>query len=164
MHRDLVRRARSFKRDDSGVQLVELAIVIPVVAVLFAAVAEFGRYFYEYTTLAKGTRVATRYLATARTNGVDDPGAKNLVIYGNLAGTGNPIISGLAPENIEITRRDSAGTLMTGGVPNTVTIRIINFQHQSLFNLAALTNSSATLNIDIKPSVTMRYLLTQPPI
>ena len=164
MFQGTIKKIFSFKRDDSGIQLVELAIVIPVVAVLFAAVAEFGRYFYEYTTLAKGSRVAVRYLATARTNGLDDATAKNLVIYGNLAGTGSPIVSGLAPANVEITRRDSAGNLVAGGLPSTVTIRIINFQHQSLFNLAALTKTSATLNIDVKPSVTMRYLLTQPPL
>ena len=41
-----------FRRDESGVQLVEAAIVLPIFLVLFAATAEFGRYFYEYTTLA----------------------------------------------------------------------------------------------------------------
>ena len=66
MARELIRKTRCFKRDERGVQLVELALVLPVLVVLFAAGAEFGRYFYEYTTLAKGSRVAVRYLATAR--------------------------------------------------------------------------------------------------
>ena len=51
---------------------------------------------------------------------------------------------------------------MTGGIPNTVTIQIIDFTHSPLFDLGTLTNTSLTLDIDVKPSVTMRYLLTQP--
>src|SRR5882672_3758862 len=98
-----IRKIRCFKRDERGVQLVELAIVLPVLVLLFAAAAEFGRYFYEYTTLAKGSRVAVRYLATARTNGDDDTCAKNLVVYGNFAGTGSPIVNGLNISKVDIT-------------------------------------------------------------
>ncbi len=142
-------------------QLVELAIVLPVLVVLFAAAAEFGRYFYEYTTLAKGSRVAVRYLATAITNGDCDAAAKNLVVYGNFAGTGNPIVTGLKTSNVEITRLNEEGDLTTG-MPNTVTIKIINYPHTPIFDLGGLTKSSTTLAVDVKPSVTMRYLLTQP--
>jgi Flp pilus assembly protein TadG len=161
MCRELNWKIRCFKRDERGVQLVELAIVLPVLVVLFAAVAEFGRYFYEYTTLAKGSRVAVRYLATAITNGDCDAAAKNLVVYGNFAGTGNPIVTGLATSNVEITRLNEEGE-PTGGMPNTVTIKIINYPHTPIFDLGGLTKSSTTLAIDVKPSVTMRYLLTQP--
>ena len=162
MSRGLIRSFRGLRRNERGVQLVELAIVIPLIALLLAAVTEFGRYFYEYTTLSKGARIATRYLVTARTNGIDDPAAKNLVVYGNLAGTGNPILSGLSTANVQITRRDSAGGTVTGGVPNTITVDIINYPHVSLFNMSGL--SGSTLSVPVKPSVTMRYLLTQPPI
>lgn len=164
MYRILIGKIFRVKRDERGVQLVELAIVLPVLVLLFAAAAEFGRYFYEYTTLAKGTRVAVRYLLTERTNGDDDACAKNLVVYGNLAGTGNPIVNGLQRSNVNITRQNSAGVLMTGGVPDTVTIQIVNFPHTSIFDLGGLTRSSTTLNINVSPSVTMHYLLTQPPI
>ena len=164
MRRELFRKITSFTRNDRGVQLVELAIVLPVLIVLFAAVAEFGRYFQEYTTLAKGSRIAVRYLATARTNGADDLDAKNLVVYGNVAGTGSPIVPGLTTGNVDITRWSAAGLPMIGGVPNTVKIQIKNFKHSPLFDLGKLTNSAMSLNVDIKPSVTMRYLLTQPPI
>ena len=163
MSRELNRKIRCFKRDERGVQLVELAIVLPVLVVLFAAAAEFGRYFYEYTTLAKGSRVAVRYLATAITNGDCDADAKRLVVYGNFAGTGNPKVTGLTTSNVEITREDKDGN-PTAGMPNTVTIKIINYQHTPIFDLGGLTKSSTTLAVDVKPSVTMRYLLTQPVI
>jgi hypothetical protein len=163
MWRLLSKKISSFSRNDRGVQLVELAIALPVMMLLLASVAEFGRYFYEYTTLAKGSRTAIRYLVTARTNGLDDLAAKNLVIYGNLDGTGSPIVSGLKLENVDITRRDVDGALVTEGIPDTVTIQIKDFKHSPVFDLGKLMKTSTTLNVDVKPSVTMRYLLTQTP-
>jgi Flp pilus assembly protein TadG len=134
--------------------------VLPIFILLFGATAEFGRYFYEYTTLAKSARVGARYLATAAVNSTEDANAKNIVVYGNSAGTGNPILSGLSTTNVTITR--------SGGVPvlpQTVTVQITGFKHQPIFDLGAITNTSTlSMNIDVKPSVTMRYLLTQPPI
>jgi Flp pilus assembly protein TadG len=44
-------------RNERGVQLAELAIVLPLLVIMFAATAEFGRYFYAYTTLAKASRM-----------------------------------------------------------------------------------------------------------
>lgn len=158
MWQTLLKRITRFRRDDRGLQLVELAIALPVLIVLFAGVAEFGRYFQTYSTLAKGSRVAARYLATARANGADDLDAKNLVVYGNLAGTGKPIVDGLTADNVSITRRNGAGAVTTG-VPATVTIQITNFKHTPVFDLGKLINSSLSLNVDVKPSVTMRYLL-----
>ena len=146
--------------DERGVQLVELAIVIPVLVLLFATAAEFGRYFYEYTTLAKSSRTAARYLATAAVNSTEDTKAKNIVVYGNSAGTGSPIVNGLGTANIVITRQGGVPVL-----PETVKVEITGFKHQPLFDLGMLTKiPSLSLNIDIKPSVTMRYLLTQPAI
>jgi len=148
-----------FGRDESGVQLIEAAIVVPIFMILFAATAEFGRYFYEYTTLAKAAQVGTRYLSSAPVEAVEDTAAKNLVVYGNPAGSGSPILPGLSPSQVIITRQGPI-TL----VPETVTIQIVGYQHQPIFNVGALIkNAGLSLNVDVKPSVTMRYLLTQPP-
>jgi Flp pilus assembly protein TadG len=149
-----------FRRDERGIQLVELAIVLPVFILLFAATAEFARYFYEYTTLAKAARVGARYLITAAVNTTQDANAKNIVVYGNSAGTGNPILSGLSSSNVTITRTGGVATVL----PQTVTVQITGFKHQPVFDLGAITNTpTLSMNIDVKPSVTMRYLLTQPP-
>jgi Flp pilus assembly protein TadG len=150
-------------RDERGIQLAELAIVLPVFLLLFAATAEFGRYFYEYTTLAKAARVGVRYLATAGVNVQSDTVARNLVVYGNTSGTGTPVVPGLTTSNITITRRNSAGGVQTSGVPQTVTVQVTGFKHQPLFDLGGLIKQpSFSLNIDVRPSVTMRYLLTTP--
>ena len=159
MWRKLLNRISVFKRSESGVQLAELAIVLPILLMMFGAVAEFGRYFYEYTTLAKSSRDAVRYLATAYTDGRDDTAAKNLVVYGNLAGSGSPILSGLTTGNIEILRLKANGS-PAGCIPFTVTVRVINYQHSSVLKLEQLANSQS-LSIDVKPSVTMRYLMSQ---
>ncbi|HET6669564.1 MAG TPA: TadE/TadG family type IV pilus assembly protein [Pyrinomonadaceae bacterium] len=161
--RRIIKKLTPLRRDERGIQLVELAIALPVLVLLFAAAAEFGRYFQEYTTLAKGTRMAARYMATACADGTDDLTAKRLVVYGNAAGTGNPIVNQLSVDNVDIIKRDNAGAITTG-FPHTVTVQIVNFQHQPLFNLGQLMGNSLSLNIDIKPSVTMRYLLTQSPL
>lgn len=47
-----------------GVAVVEFAIVVFVLLLLFAGVVEFGRAFMYYDALSKGTRNAARYLAT----------------------------------------------------------------------------------------------------
>lgn len=148
-----------FRRDESGLQLVELAIVIPIFLILFAATAEFGRYFYEYTTLAKAARVGSRYLATAPTKSTEDVIAKNIVVYGNAAGSGSPILTGLDPSHVVVTRQGGVPLL-----PETITVEIAGFQHQPIFDIGALTGSvGLSMNVAVKPSVTMRYLLTQPP-
>src|ERR1700752_1425139 len=115
-----------FSRDERGIQLAELAIVLPLMVLMFAATAEFGRYFYEYSTLAKATRVGTRYLANACVGASfgEDTKAKNLVVYGNVAGTGSPIISGLSTTNIRVTYLNSLGAPQTAGVPDTVTVDV----------------------------------------
>jgi Flp pilus assembly protein TadG len=171
MHRRVVkirtlRRSRRLShlkrllRDDRGVQLAELAIVFPIFLLLFGATAEFGRYFYEYSTLAKAGRVGARYLATASINAAEDSAAKNIVVYGNTAGTGSPILTGLTPANVTITRQGGVPA-----VPETVTVQITNFKHQPIVDLGGLAKiPSLSLNIDVKPSVTMRYLITNPAI
>src|SRR6185295_7256706 len=113
-----------FSSDERGVQLLETAIVIPILLVLFGAVAEFGRYFYEYTTVAKAARVGARYLASKSVaSGKDYKGdAKNLVVFGNIAGTGSPVLEGLSADNVDI-QYDG----VTSGVPETVTVKIINY-------------------------------------
>ena len=151
-----------FRRDEQGVQLLEMAIVIPIMLVLFAAVAEFGRYFYEYTTLAKASRLGARYLISKSVNSSVnyETIAKNMVVYGNATGSGSPLLTGLTADNVEVTY---AGPV--SGVPETVTVTIVNYPHVPLFNLGALLNNNTlSLAVNVKPSVTMRYLLTTPAV
>ena len=159
-----VRRSRRFqwlnrfRRDEHGVQLLEIAIVIPILVLLFAGIAEFGRYFYEYNTLAKASRLGARYLASKRVISETDYKAlaKKIVVYGNVDGTGSPVLPGLTTEDVDITYQGGVS-----GMPETVTVSISGYTHVPLFDLGALIkNDALSLAIEVKPSVTMRYLLT----
>lgn len=145
---------KGFRRDERGVQLVELALALPILLMLFGATAEFGRYFYEYTTVAKAARVGARYLITKEASSAEDAAAKNVVVYGNTTGSGTPILSGLSTGNVDIQRQGGVG-----GHPATVTVRIVNFKHEPVFDLGKMLKSTTlSMNVDVKPSVTMRYL------
>lgn len=149
---------RRFARSERGTQLVELAIVLPVLLVLFGATAEFGRLFYHYQTLTKATRAGARYLTTEPASGTSDAEAANLVIYGNTAGAGDPVIPGLTADNVEVTRDGPSPVL-----PERVTVRITGFTYVPLFDLGALVGKdSLSLNVELNPSTTMRMLAVNP--
>lgn len=162
------RGLKAFARSERGTQLVELAIVMPVLMALFVATAEFGRYFYSYSTLAKATRAGARYLATTPVktvsagqgaNANEDMRVKRLVVYGdpNAADGSRPLMPGLTLGHVELKREGKSPT-----VPDTVTVRIVNFNYAPLLNLGGFSNSLKWTNVPIKPSTTMRFLLTQP--
>ncbi|HKP72978.1 MAG TPA: TadE/TadG family type IV pilus assembly protein [Pyrinomonadaceae bacterium] len=150
----LKRAARSSRewRDERGSQIVELAIVMPLLLVLLGATAEFGRFFYTYTTLLKGTRAAARYLVS-QPPGDGDAAAKNMAVYGNTAGTGTPIASGLTTANIKITPSKSGGGTMQ-------TVEIQNFTYAPVFDLGKLTKTpSLSLSVNVGAKSTMRQLV-----
>lgn len=155
MMRRLIGRlsALRFARDERGTQLVELAIVLPILLTLFAATAEFGRFFYTYQTLAKSTRSAARYITTGVTEGANaDTKATNLAVYGNTEGTGDPLVDGLDPTHVNITRTGSAVA------PERVTVEIDGFRYKPVFDLGKFVGQpSLSLAIDVSPSTTMRF-------
>jgi Flp pilus assembly protein TadG len=147
----VLRRLRRLRACEAGTQLAELAVVLPVLLVLFGATAEFGRFFYTYNTLAKSTRAGARYL-TASNQATDDM-AKSLVVYGTTDDGASPILSGLAPGNVNITRAETAP-----GFPVTVTVEISGYTYEPIFDLGKLMGNNFSLRIDVKPSTTMRYV------
>jgi TadE-like protein len=151
---------RRFARVERGTQLVELAIVLPVFILMFAAVAEFGRFFYTYTTLAKATRVGARYLMSQPVGDVDD-NARRLVLCGNptVCSDTDLVISGLKMGQVKI---DRAGGV-PGVLPDTINVRIEGFYYEPLFDLGKLTgNASFSLKIQLAPSTMMQALSTTP--
>lgn len=167
----MVRRWRLFAKNERGGPMIEFAITLPILLILFAGATEVGRLFYTYTTLAKATKVGARYLSTQVTNscfqlnGSSCPAAgcavctnaRNLVICGNAGGcggTGQPaaIAKNLTAANIAITSPSASS--------GTVTVSITNYQYQALvFNLAGLAGSQATwANLTLNPSSQMPYM------
>ncbi len=150
-----------FRRNEQGVQLIEAAIVLPLMVMMFAAVAEFGRYFYEYSTAAKAARLGARFMISKSLDSTQanfETQAKNLVVFGNTAGNGTPILTGMTTANVTFTY--SGGSYAGGnGVPEKVTVNIVGYKHQPIFDLGKFTKTSLSTAVDVKPSVTMRYLL-----
>jgi hypothetical protein len=150
----IICKLKLFGRHDSGSQLVEIAIALPVMLVLFAAVAEFGRFFYTDLTLGKATRAGARYLSTRPLNVDEIKKAKSLVICGDETVDSvcdDPVVTGLTPSMVVITPES--------GIPEQVTVEIEGYEFKPLFDLGAMANNDLSLKVDIKPATTMKYLL-----
>ncbi|MCA1630711.1 MAG: pilus assembly protein [Acidobacteria bacterium] len=149
-------RAVGFLRGERGTQLVELALVLPIMLMLLASIAEFGNFFYTYSTLSKATRGGARYLTSRPFTANEQLKAASLAVYGdaNAGCMGEPVLKGLTCGNIKVKGVD--GSL---GYPNVVNVRVDSFVYQPLFDLGKLTNQTITLKVPVAPSTTMKYLL-----
>ncbi|HSK31796.1 MAG TPA: TadE/TadG family type IV pilus assembly protein, partial [Candidatus Limnocylindria bacterium] len=93
-----------FIRSDRGGALAELAILIPFLVVMIAAVSELGRLFQTYTNLSKSTRAAARYLSKHAYDNTEIANAKNIAVCGRTDCDGvEPVVPNLAVENIVVT-------------------------------------------------------------
>ena len=115
-----------------GVALVELALTIPLLLFLTFLTTEFGRALYEYNAVTKSTRDAVRYLSY-QTPGSNLTQARNLMVFGNTAGTGAPLARGLSLANVPVGTCCVWQSAGTNPVINTVTVRISNYTFHSLF-------------------------------
>jgi Flp pilus assembly protein TadG len=155
-------RARHLAENETGGTLAELAILLPFLIVMVAAVAELGRYFQTYSTLSKATRASARYMSRVAYEG--EPTellAKNVAVCGKTDCTGvNPVAPALTADNVAVSAEAAPGG---EGNPITVTVSIQNYNFQPLFNLGALLgNNTFSLALPIKPSTTMYYMWTEP--
>jgi Flp pilus assembly protein TadG len=138
------------KTRQHGVALVEFAFVLPLLLVLSLTSAELGRAVYRYNTTAKVVRDAVRYLSV-QTPGTHIADARNLIVYGNVAGTGPALDSALAAANVPAPTWQTAGS---APLINTVTIRVTGYQFRPMIaNMFGARFATFTFN-DI--SATMR--------
>ena len=151
---------RRFLGDEKGTQILELAIAMPVMLLLLASVAEFGRFFYQYTTLTNAVRAGARHACKwERSASWTVPETKGIVVYGDYgASSGTPIVPGLGTGNVSV--------VANGTPPNdidSVTVSIVGYNYTPLFDLGALTGiQSLSLNIPMHASATMHQLYNGP--
>jgi len=107
-------------RHQRGVAIIEFALILPLLLLLSFITFEFGRALYQYNVLVKSARDAVRYLSM-QTPGQGAAVSTNLMVYGNLAGTGTPQVVGLAPAQVMAPVWTLAGS---SPVINTVTVRL----------------------------------------
>ena len=114
-----------------GVAIVEFALILPFLLLLTFITTEFGRAIWQYNTLAKSVRDSARYLSLQTPNApIAIAKARNLTVYGNLAGTGTPLALGLSTSHVPDPTWQTAGT---APVIRTVTIRITGYSFNSVF-------------------------------
>jgi Flp pilus assembly protein TadG len=167
---------RTVRRED-GSSMIELAIVFPILLILFVGTAELGRMFYTYTTLAKATRTGARYLSTSR-NAVNGTAteitaakgeARNLVVYGCLdrtvapCSTAAPIVVGLTTANVNICDNFSVpcNPVIPADPIKYFRVEITNYNFApGVWNLATMTGlaNSTFYGNGMKPSTEMRYM------
>ena len=152
-----MRRRLSFfaLRDERGTQFVELALVMPILLLFFGAVAEFGRYFYIYSTLAKAARSGARYAISRPFDTASINQAKSLVVFGNQSAgcAGTPVLPGMECGNVEIQKTTNAAGVQV------ITASIVNYEYKPILDLGKLTGiTSASLAGNVGTSVTMKYI------
>lgn len=118
------------KKRQTGVAIIEFALILPFLLLLSITTAEFGRAIWQYNTLTKSVREAARYLSI-QTPGTRITEARNLLVYGNLDGTGTPLTRGLTEAQVPDPTWQTAGS---NPVINTVTVRINGFAFQSMMS------------------------------
>ena len=103
------KKSSSFQR---GAVLVEMALVTPILLAMMLLTAEITRAFVDHNTLTKAVRNGARYVAAnalqgstgvIAVGGVLDSETRNLVVYGNTAGLGAPVLAGLTAADITVT-------------------------------------------------------------
>lgn len=119
-------------RQERGAALIELALIMPLLLLLTFITTEFGRAMYEYNSVVKATRDAVRYLSV-QTPGTHITEARNLMVYGNTAGTGTPLARGLSLTNVPAGSCCTWQTVGANPIINTVTVRITSYTFHSLF-------------------------------
>jgi hypothetical protein len=143
----------------SGVAMVEFAIVLPLMLLLILGVAELGRAFMQYNILTKAVRDGARHLAqyapfgssgTVNINAQLVLETQNLVVYGDSAGVGIALLEGFSPGQV---------TALDAGSEN---VRVdASYSYQPLYGPALTTfgfGSSIPVNFTMQASVTMKAI------
>ena len=165
--KSLFQKLNCFLRHERGASMAELAILVPILVLLLAAVSEFGRFFQQYTTLAKSTRTAARYLSN-HPYPDNQTAARNLVVCGKLTCNVNgsdALVPNFTAANVCVQSTTAAGSTKI----ETVTVSIPRtggpgacaqpFNYRPIFNIGALLNTGFTFTPPISPSVTMYYMI-----
>ena len=142
-----------------GIAMVEMAIALPLLLLLLLATAEFGRILSQYNALTKSTRDACRYAASNAAIGTTrlvnitpqlQTAASNLLVTGNVNGTGNPILPGLA-----------TGSVALSDAGNGYISVSVSYTYQPMIGSALPTfglGGSISLALPLSAAVTMRAL------
>src|SRR5262245_7916055 len=119
------------KSNERGATLVEFAIAASVFLVSMFAVLEFGRALWVHNALSDAARRGARYAVVHQMN--DATSVRNVVVFGNPEGTGQPLVNNLTTSNVQV---DYSFFNVNRG---TVSVSITNYQFQFVVPLIGTT-------------------------
>jgi hypothetical protein len=134
------------KKGQKGVAIVEFALILPFLLLLTFITTESGRPIHHPTPPPPSPPPPSRYLAI-QPAGTKITEARNLMVYGNLTGTGTPLAINLSLANVPAptdppsppeccTWQEVTSTPVNGSAPliKIVTVRITGYTFNSMFN------------------------------
>lgn len=137
--------------------IVSIEFVLLMAGVYFPTILgtlEVGRVFYQYNSITKsvrdGVRLISFYSTTDPSYATYQTQAKNLVVYGNTAGSGNALVPGLTTAKVSI-------NTTSVGVNGNIKLVMVTVTG---FNLGYITNYFAGSNAFNTISATMRQATT----
>jgi hypothetical protein len=139
-----------------GNAMLEFAISAAVILPVFVGTFQYGYTFFTYNKLESAIRGGARYASmrtydssTSTPSVAFSTAVKNMVVYGNSAGTGSPLSPHLDGSNVEVL------PTMQGAIPRFMTVRITGYQLDAVFT---------TFSFNAKPSRTFAYTGTPSPL
>lgn len=147
------------RKKQTGAAMVEMVVVTPLMLLLVLGVTELGKALVQYNTLTKSVRDAARHVSGVALLGTTgtvlitpdvEAAAQNLVVFGNLAGTGSPLLPALSPDHISV-----------ADVGNDMVLVQANYPYVPLTGPVLQTfgfGDKPGLNVTLTASVTMRAL------
>ncbi len=145
-----------FLRDEDGVALVEFAIVLPMMLLVFAVIIEGSRMMLAYESAINGVRDATRYLARTApadlcTSGASVAGySTQLQTLVRQGVTGRSVFPpAVTVGAVTPTYRCVAGTYRGGNVPvaEVSAVITVTFPFASVFTLFGRTRATLTTTV-----------------
>jgi Flp pilus assembly protein TadG len=124
-------RLKRCKDNERGSTLVEFSIGVTVFATAMFAVLEFGRVLWAHNALTDAARRGARY-AVLHAEG-DSDAVKNVVVFGDAAGTGNPMLPNLTVDKVKVNYNSF------GLNDGTVTVSIDEYQFQLVIPIVGTT-------------------------
>jgi len=132
------------KNNERGSTLVEFAIGVTVFVTAMFAVLEFGRALWVHNALSDAARRGARYAVLHSAGSSAE--VKNIVVYGNAAGTGQPMLSDLTTANVNVVYNNF------GLNDGTVSVSITGYQFRFVIPIVGTTitmpSSTTTLGAE----------------
>ena len=118
-------------KNERGSTLVEFAIGVTVFVTVMFAVLEFGRALWVHNALSDAARRGARYAVLHSAGSAAE--VKNVVVYGNAAGTGDPMVNDLTTGNVDVVYNNF------GLNDGTVSVSIKEYQFQLVIPIIGTT-------------------------